>query len=44
MRGSGNRSEAVLFDRELFYALQPQGRLVEMIERFGDQFAERSAT
>jgi hypothetical protein len=30
--------EAVLFDRELFYALQPRDRLMQMIERYRRAF------
>jgi hypothetical protein len=31
--------ESAIFDRELFYALQPRDRLADMIERFRDVFA-----
>ena len=31
--------EAVLFDRELFYALQPRNRLEELIERYRQEFS-----
>lgn len=33
------QSEAVAFDREVFYAMQPKARLAEMIERIGQSFA-----
>ncbi len=33
------QEEKVLFDRELFYAVQPVERLAEMIERYRDAFA-----
>ncbi len=33
------REEKVLFDRELFYAIQPRDRLADMIDRYRQQFA-----
>jgi hypothetical protein len=33
------QEEKVLFDRELFYAVQPAGRLGEMIEKYRGEFA-----
>jgi hypothetical protein len=31
--------ESAIFDRELFYAMQPRDRLAQMIERFADRFS-----
>jgi hypothetical protein len=36
------KQEQILFDRELFYALQPQDRLRQMIERYARQFEGRA--
>ncbi len=33
-----DRDDQIIFDRELFYALQPRDRLVEMLERYHEQF------
>jgi hypothetical protein len=32
--------ESALFDRELFYALQPRDRLEAMVSRFAEAFAK----
>ena len=31
--------ESAIFDRELFYCLQPRDRLVQMIDRFASRFS-----
>jgi hypothetical protein len=41
---SREKEEQVLFDRELFYAMQPRERLVEMIGRYGSLVKSGSAT
>ena len=33
--------DATIFDREVFYAIQPQGRLTSMIDRYRDAFKAR---
>jgi hypothetical protein len=36
---SREAAEAIIFDRELFYAFQPRERLEQMIEAYRDRFA-----
>jgi hypothetical protein len=31
--------ESAIFDRELFYAMQPRARLEQMVARFSDRFS-----